>query len=221
VANSLNTASSQSIKLDIPGEEYFLATFEEQDVEALQEVLSIDAVSDRLLKVPKPYTLEDAKFWVSSCMASQKHLLSIPTVAERNEAFFKQTNPIPLRLQVIRHNSKMVGCVSLTPRTTEPVVEIGYYLDPSHQGQRIMREAGRKVLRYAANEFWIKKVYSSADDGNPTSAKTIEGLVKDTAIGAVKAGRKMLVWLKGKRIEGVSGSSTWLWRIEAEKRYGF
>jgi L-amino acid N-acyltransferase YncA len=124
-------------------------------------------------------------------------------------------------LQAIRHNNKIVGCVSLTPRTTEPVVEIGYYLDPSHQGKRIMREAGRQVLRYAANEFGIRKVYSSADDGNPASAKTIEGLVKDTAIGPVETGRKVLVWPEGKWVEGESGSSTWLWSIEAEKGYKF
>jgi len=219
MASSLNTASSQPIKLDIPGGEYFLTTFEEHDAEALQETLSLDAVSDRLLKVPKPYTLDDAKFWVSCCLASQKHLLSIPTIAERNTAFFNQTNPMPV--QAIRYNNKLIGCISLTPRTTEAVVEIGYYLHPAHQGKRIMREAGRKVLRYAANEFRIRKVYSSADDGNPASAKTIEDLVKDTAVGLVETGRKLLVWPKGKWVEGESGSSTWLWSIEAEKGFDF
>jgi hypothetical protein len=49
-----DTALSQSIMLDVAGEEYFLTTFEEHDVGALQEVLSIDAVSDRLIRVPKP-----------------------------------------------------------------------------------------------------------------------------------------------------------------------
>lgn len=84
-----------------------------------------------------------------------------------------------------------------------------------------MREAGRKVLRYAANEFGIRRVYSSADDGNPASAKTIGGLVKDTAFGPVGTGRKALVWPKGKWVEGESGSSTWLWNIEAEEGYEF
>jgi hypothetical protein len=49
-----DTASSQSIKLDIPGEEYFLTTFEEGDAKALHEVLSINSVSERLIRIPKP-----------------------------------------------------------------------------------------------------------------------------------------------------------------------
>jgi hypothetical protein len=59
-----DTASSRSIELNVPGEEYFLTTFEEHDIEALQEVLSIYSVSDRLIKVPKPY--------VSTCIRSSR-----------------------------------------------------------------------------------------------------------------------------------------------------
>jgi len=47
-------ASSKSIKLDIPGGEYFLTTFEEHDAKGLQEILAIDSVSDRLIRIPKP-----------------------------------------------------------------------------------------------------------------------------------------------------------------------
>lgn len=84
-----------------------------------------------------------------------------------------------------------------------------------------MREAGRKLLRYAANEFGIRKVDSSADDANLASAKVIEGIVKDTALGDVVTGRKTLVWPAGKWVEGESFSSTWLWCIEPEEGYDF
>ncbi|KAE9372327.1 acyl-CoA N-acyltransferase [Stipitochalara longipes BDJ] len=220
MAKSLNIASSQSIRLNIPGGEYFLTTFEENDAEALHEVLAIDSVSDRLIRIPKPiYTLEDAKSWLSSNLASQKELLAIPTVSERNAAFFEQGNSIPI--QAIRHENKFIGCISLAPRSTETVVEMGYYLHPDHQGKRIMREAGKKLLRYAANEFGIRKVFCSADDGNPLSAKVIQGVVKDTALGKVETGRKVLVWPLGKTVEGESWSSTWLWNIEPEEGYEF
>lgn len=84
-----------------------------------------------------------------------------------------------------------------------------------------MREAGRKVLRYAANEFGIKKVFCSADDGNQISARVIKGIVKDTAVGDVETGRKVLIWPTGKRVEGESWSSTWVWNIEPEDGYVF
>jgi len=84
-----------------------------------------------------------------------------------------------------------------------------------------MREAGKKLLRYAANEFGIRKVFCSADDGNPLSAKVIRGVLKNTAVGDVETGRKILVWPVGKRVEGESWSSTWLWNIEPEEGYEF
>jgi hypothetical protein len=49
-----DTASSQSIKLDIPGGEYFLTTFEESDANALHEVLAIDSICERLIRIPQP-----------------------------------------------------------------------------------------------------------------------------------------------------------------------
>ena len=84
-----------------------------------------------------------------------------------------------------------------------------------------MTEAGRKMLRYAANEFGVTQVYSSADDANPASAKTIEAISKDAAVGEVENGRKILVWPKGKWTEGESWSSTWLWNIGPDEDYEF
>jgi hypothetical protein len=49
-----DTALSQSISLDIAGGEYSLTTFEEDDAKPLYDVLAIDSVSDRLIRIPKP-----------------------------------------------------------------------------------------------------------------------------------------------------------------------
>ena len=124
-----------------------------------------------------------------------------------------------MALKAIRHNGKFFGCISLAPRSSESIVEMSYYLHPAHQGKRIIREAARKLLRYAANEFGIRKVFCSADEGNPASARVIMGIVKDTAVGEVETGKKVLVWPVGKRVEGESRSSTWLWTIEPEQDY--
>jgi RimJ/RimL family protein N-acetyltransferase len=165
------------------------------------------------------YTLEDAKSWLSANLTSQKELLAIATISERNAAIFARTNSVPIK--AIRHNKQFIGAISLTARSADPVVEMGYYLHPAHQSKGVMREAGRKVLRYAANEFGIKKVFCSADDGNQISARVIKGIVKDTAVGDVETGRKVLIWPTGKRVEGESWSSTWVWNIEPEDGYVF
>ena len=48
----------QSIKLDIPEGDYFLTTIQENDIDAMQEILSIDSISDELVNVPKPYDIK-------------------------------------------------------------------------------------------------------------------------------------------------------------------
>jgi RimJ/RimL family protein N-acetyltransferase len=165
------------------------------------------------------YTLEDAKSWLSANLTSQKELLAIPTVAERHAALFKEGNPIPIK--AIRHKDQFIGSISLTACSSEPVVEMGYYLHPDHQGKKIMREAAKALLRYAANEFGIRKVISSADDGNPVSAKVIESVAKDTAVGEVEKRRTVFIWPAGKTVEGESWASTWVWSIEPEEGYEF
>lgn len=43
------------------------------------------------------------------------------------------------------------------------------------------------------------------------------GIVKDTAVGEVQTGMEVLIWPVGKKVEGNSWSSTWLWNIEPEE----
>lgn len=122
-------------------------------------------------------------------------------------------------MSAIRHKDTFIGAITLSPRAGESALELGYYLNPSHHGKRIMREAGRKLLRYAANEWGIRSVYSSADLGNPASAHVIGGIVQDTAVGEVEKGKKILVWPQGKKVEGESESDYWVWSIEADEGY--
>jgi len=213
---TLNISPRQSFALDCPGD-YFLTTFEESDAKALHELLTLKSVRDCLILVPEPYTIEDARSWISGILISQARLLSIPTVTERFEAFFAQGSPLPL--QVIRHEGKLVGAISHSNRT-EGVVEMGYYLHPSHQGKGVMQAAGRKLLQYAANEFGVRKVFSSADIHNVASGKIIEKLAKETAIGEIEIGSEDLDWPIEKVVEGrerISPSTTWTWGIKPDK----
>jgi L-amino acid N-acyltransferase YncA len=141
-------------------------------------------------------------------------------VQERRAAFFAQTTPLPL--QVIRHAGKLVGAVSHSPRSNEEVVEMGYYLHPTHQGKGVMRAAGRTLLRYAANEFGVRRVYASADVLNVASGRILARLARETATGDVLVGSTYLTWPVEKKVEGrsvVSPSTTWTWSIGPEEGY--
>jgi predicted acetyltransferase len=150
-------------------------------------------------------------------LPAQELLLALPTIEERHAAFFAQSQPIPL--QVIRHEDRFIGCISLTPADNF-TVEMGYYIHPSHQGKGIMKAAGRKLLQFAANEFGIEKVYSSADIHNVASGKVIDRLATETANGKVVKSTKDSTWPIEKKVEGrgnPSSSKTWTWAIKPQE----
>jgi hypothetical protein len=49
-----DTTLDRAIKLDTPNQEYYLTTWSTGDEQDVFEIMSIDAVNDRLLVVPKP-----------------------------------------------------------------------------------------------------------------------------------------------------------------------
>jgi RimJ/RimL family protein N-acetyltransferase len=83
-----------------------------------------------------------------------------------------------------------------------------------------MYVACKEVLKYAANEFGIRKVYCSADVCNPASRRNIERLVKDYKDVVVAS--KISTWPPNKKVEGRkvdSPSTSWTWAIEPDEGY--
>jgi RimJ/RimL family protein N-acetyltransferase len=109
-----------------------------------------------------------------------------------------------------------MGCVSLSPRADQDVVELGYYLHPVLHGKRIIPVAAKAVLRWAKEEFGVVNVFSSADCCNPRSAGVLERVSRETATGEVRKGTKILNWPVEKQVDGrevESLSQTWEWTI--------
>ena len=167
------------------------------------------------------YTLEDAKFWITHCINAQNALLPIPTIQQRRTLFFSYEDSVPIQipLQAIRHNGKFIGCCSLSQESKEEGgCELGYYIHPDYQGKRIMYAACKEVLKYAANEFGIRKVLCSADVCNAASRRNIERLVKDYKDVVVT--QKTIPWPPHKKVEGrnlYSVGTTWTWNIEPDE----
>ena len=163
----------------------------------------------------RSYTLEMAAEWITTRIASNSALLSIPTVEERKLALFSQARPIPH--EAIRSSSgQYIGCVSLTPPGGEDIIELGYYLHPDYHGKGIMVPAAKAVLKWAKEEFGIGKVFSTADRMNPQSAAVIDRVSRETSIADVQKGEMILTWPVEKKVAGreVNSISTiWTWSI--------
>jgi RimJ/RimL family protein N-acetyltransferase len=94
-------------------------------------------------------------------LTSNRDLLAPSTAQARHERFFAQHEALPMK--VIRHGGPegtLVGCVSLTPRVGQGVVDMGYYLHPAHQGRGVMAVAAVAALRWARDEFRVRRVYA-------------------------------------------------------------
>ncbi|OWP07163.1 hypothetical protein B2J93_6743 [Marssonina coronariae] len=218
-----DTSLGISIRLDVPGGDYYLTPFREDDIQANYELMSQDAILDELIGVPKPYTLAHAESWVMTQLSNSAALLPIPTVSERNGAFF---SPSPLAcaqipLQVIRHGSTMIGSCGLSLASCSPQrVEVGYWLSPAYHGQRIMYAACRALLRYAANEWGVRCVEGRADGGNERSARIIARLAweaRGAAEGEVQCVMGVEKWPENKKGGGERVVRRWDWTVEPEE----
>jgi RimJ/RimL family protein N-acetyltransferase len=100
------------------------------------------------------------------------------------------------------------------------VCELGYYIHPDYQGKRIMYAACKEVLKYAANEFGIRKVLCGADVCNPASRRNIERLVKEYEDVVVT--QKAIAWPPHKKVDGRDLNSvvtTWTFNIESYEEH--
>ncbi|KAG4436145.1 hypothetical protein IFR05_008349 [Cadophora sp. M221] len=222
---TIDTSLDQSIKLDVPGGEYFITTYRETDANAMFEAFQIDSVLDELISAPKPYTRADAEFWLTTQLAATHTLLPLQTVQERNTAFFDEKSDQPLRqvpLMVIRHGEKMIGCCSISPASCSPQVgEVGYWLHPDYHHKRIMQAATRAVLRYSANEFGVRKVIGRAEGENIASQKIIARLAEETGGGAsgVEPKRGREKWPENKKGGGERDLLTWEWSVCPDEEF--
>ncbi|KAK0125418.1 hypothetical protein ONS95_000565 [Cadophora gregata] len=221
---TLNTSLDQSIRLDVLVGEYFLTTYREDDLDVLFEAFQIESLIDELINVPKPYTRDDAKFWLDNQLTATRALLPLPTVKERNEMFFDEKSDMPIRqvpLQVIRHREKLIGCCSISPHSCNPQVgEVGYWLHPDHHGKRIMQAATRALLRYAANEFGVRKVIGRAEGGNIASQKIIARLAEETGgKGVVEPKKGTEKWPENKKGGETRDLLSWEWSVKPDREF--
>jgi RimJ/RimL family protein N-acetyltransferase len=179
----------------------FLTEFYEEDAEALRDIMNIEAINNALISVPKPYSLDDAKFWVN----------------------LQMTSSMSPSLQVIRlehpKNGKFIGCVTLSPHaalisgrqaqlpSNPDDYELGYYLHPDFQKRGIMGAAVKIALQYGHGERGITSVCVRAVQENLSSCKIIESL---PGFEALYGGEAVMVdWPKAKGGDGTRKVLSW------------
>lgn len=122
------------------------------DAPALQRAIAHEDVVKKLSPVPWPYTVDDARSF-----------LSVPR-AEDDATFliFTRTQGTP----------RLIGCVGL--HDTDGDKEIGYWLSPDHWGLGFATEAARAVVDIARHSLRLPRLVSGHFIDNPASGHVLQ-----------------------------------------------
>lgn len=135
-----------------------LSEFLDSDREALVELLKDKEIYDRTLRIPYPYTLEDADNW-----------LSIAADIDRR-------NGQTLNWAIRDVDNQLIGGVGLeTPGLDKSHrAEIGYWLGKSYWGRGIMSAVVETVCRHAFDHLGLQKITAHVFHFNAASARVLE-----------------------------------------------
>lgn len=162
---------------------FYLTPVREGDQAAYVEHFRDKDLTDRLLKVPYPYTDKDAEFWVRFCLDMESK------------------NGRPNHFAIRRADGYLVGGIGLQlgKATTAHRAELGYWLTKDYRERGLAVAGAREVVRFAFAELGLKRVEATADIHNETSHHVLEkvGLRREAFLARyhIKDGRLIDVYM--------------------------
>ena len=130
-----------------------------EDAPALARAIAHEAVAMKLAKLPWPYTLADAEWWLGQAQVGDNHPLLI---------FAHDRGLAP----------ELIGGAGLHPANEERgcEMEIGYWLTPSAWGRGYATEAARAVVDMARHALGRRRLVSGHFLDNPASGRVLRKL---------------------------------------------
>lgn len=126
-----------------------LRTIEDKDAGELVRLLKDKRIAEMTARIPHPYTLDDAKYWIQKSREEMK--------------IGKAVNLVIIR----RIDQTFLGCIGLE-------AELGYWLGVDYWGQGFMTEAVKALLHFAFVTLKMEKIIGSAKEVNIASRKIFE-----------------------------------------------
>ncbi len=138
-------------------EQITLTEFHEADKPALIHCLNDRNIYGRTLRIPFPYTAEDADRWLTLLAENTRKHGKHHTWAIRGPG------------GVLLGGAGFEGITSGGHRA-----EIGYWLATLHWGQGIMTDVVQRLCRHAFDDFGLIKITAHVFSHNPASARVLE-----------------------------------------------
>ncbi len=125
----------------IRAKRFILRPFRKGDEKSLMENISNKIIAKNTLRIPYPYKLKDARWWIN-------HNLKLDKKKQKHEINF-----------AIEIDDEAVGGIGLD-RIWQHCAEIGYWLGEKYWGQGIMTTAIRLVTEYGFKKLGLRRIYA-------------------------------------------------------------
>ena len=133
-----------------------IRSFRPSDAESITEHIGTYSVARDMLRIPHPYSLQDAEQWIGIA-----------------------TKPEPQTNFGIAIDDQIVGGIGLDVNpggvaACEHCAEIGYWLGEKFWGRGIATEALNAMTEWAFRELHLVRLYAKVFARNPASARVLE-----------------------------------------------
>jgi RimJ/RimL family protein N-acetyltransferase len=131
-----------------------LRPYSEADIAELIPLIGAREVAATTLRIPHPYTEEDARAFLTLAQEPDKIWLAI----------------------TLRADGRQIGGVGLRVDEPHQHAELGYWLGVLYWGQGYATEAGREMLRYGFERLGLHRIFASHFGHNPASGVVLRKL---------------------------------------------
>ena len=128
--------------------------YSEADIAELIPLIGAREVAATTLRIPHPYTEEDARAFLTLAQEPDKIWLAI----------------------TLRADGRQIGGVGLRVDEPHQHAELGYWLGVPYWGQGYATEAGREMLRYGFERLGLHRIFASHFGHNPASGGVLRKL---------------------------------------------
>lgn len=137
-----------------------LRTFQLADAGRLSQIAGVKAVSDTMLSLPYPYSVDEAETAIRSFERDFATRLGFHFAIE------VRTDPIDF-----------IGYIAIKDIDWEhEQAELSFWLDPRHRSKGYITEAGAAVLDLAFGEFGLNRICAYHMRRNPASGRVLSRL---------------------------------------------
>ena len=131
-----------------------LRRFTEADIPELVRLIGAREVAANTLRIPHPYTADDAREFLDGHRARPDFAFAI----------------------VLRIQRRLIGGIGLHPETQHQRAELGYWVGVPYWGKGYATEAAQAVVRYGFDQLGLNRIFASHFRQNPASGKVLKKL---------------------------------------------